>query len=217
MKLQFICIGLVALAISFCAEKPAQKESQAASISRDTEGVIPDSLEVATLAGGCFWKMDACYQQVKGIKSLAVGYAGGTVKNPTYEQVGSQKTGHAESIKLVFDPKVVSYNTILDIFWSIHDPTQFNREGNDVGNDYRSVVFYHSDKQRQIAEAVKDSLNKAHAFKSEIITEIEPYKNFYKAEDYHQNYYNLHPTEVYCMSVVRAKVKHFEEKFKGLF
>lgn len=216
MKTPFLFLIIVTALFTACADKKSQNTVQKSSIARDTERVVPDSLEIATLAGGCFWKMDACYQQLKGIKKLAVGYGGGTVVNPTYEQVGTQKTGHAESIQLIYDPKIVNYRTILEVFWTIHDPTQFNREGNDVGNDYRSAVFYHNEKQREIAESVKDSLNKAQVFKKEIITEITPYTNFYKAEEYHQDYYNQHPTEIYCANVVSAKVKHFEEVFKGL-
>jgi peptide-methionine (S)-S-oxide reductase len=206
-----------------CSDKTVHDTTTKASnffkIPRITEGegVLNDTsgLEVATLAGGCFWKMDACYQQVKGVEKLAVGYGGGTTKDPTYEEVGTQKTGHAESIQLIFDPKIISYREILDIYWNIHDPTQFNREGNDVGNDYRSAVFYHSEAQRKTAESVRDSLDKANFFRKSIITEIAPFTNFYKAEEYHQDYYNLNSFDMYCINVVRPKVKHFEEVFKG--
>ena len=193
------------------------RKSNTPSVSRDFDASLKDTsgLEVATLAGGCFWKMDACYQQTKGVQKLAVGYAGGTTDNPTYEQVGTQKTGHAETIQLVFDPKIITYREILEIFWNIHDASILNREGNDVGNDYRSAVFFHSDIQRKTAESVRDSLEKLPIFKEGIVTEITPFTNFYKAEDYHQNYYNQHPLEPYCFNVVRTKVSHFEEMFKS--
>ena len=212
---------LLAIPLSHCTQKSTSVASTDThtAISRDlpafSKGKDTTGLETATLAGGCFWKMDACYQQLKGIKKLAVGYGGGTMLNPTYTQVGTQKTGHAESIQLMFDPSVISYREILEIFWSLHDPTQFDREGNDVGNDYRSAVFYHTETQLKIAEKVRDSLDQSGMFKSAIVTEITPFSNFYKAEEYHQDYYNEHPWEPYNLSVVRPKVKHFEEVFSG--
>jgi peptide-methionine (S)-S-oxide reductase len=179
--------------------------------------VLTDSvgLETATLAGGCFWKMDACYQQLEGVKKVEVGYAGGQKVNPTYEEVCSDETGHAETVQVVFDPKVISFKQIIDIFWSIHDPTILNREGNDVGIDYRSEVFYRSEAQKETAQIVKDSLLKIGLY-SKIVTPISPYLNFYRAEEYHQDYYNLHPNESYTYNVVRLKVEHFVEKYKNL-
>ena len=223
MSLNFIKFIILLLTIPL--SNGTQKSNNAASkdthtaISRDlpTSSKEKDTigLETATLAGGCFWKMDACYQQLKSIKKLAVGYGGGTTINPTYAQVGTQKTGHAECIQLVFDPSVISYQELLEIFWSLHDPTQFDREGNDVGNDYRSAVFYHTETQLKTAEKVRDSLDQSGKFKSAIVTEITPFSNFYKAEEYHQDYYNENPWEPYNLSVVRPKVKHFEEVFAG--
>ena len=175
----------------------------------DTAG----GMETAYLAGGCFWKMDACYQQLKGVKFLEVGYAGGTTKNPSYEDVGTRMTGHAETVKVMFDPKVVSYRDILDIFWHIHDPTKLNQEGNDMGNDYRSAIFYKSETQKQTAMAVKDSFLRMGLYPV-ITTAVEPYKNFYRAEEYHQNYYNLHPDEPYTANVVRHKVEIFQSLYK---
>ena len=219
----FKIVVVLSILLGACSSKKSTTDGSSespittGSVSRELDLKSVDSLglEVATLAGGCFWKMDACYQQTKGVVSLAVGYGGGTTVNPTYEQVGTKKTGHAESIQLIFDPKIISYKEILDIFWHIHDPTQFDREGNDVGNDYRSAVFYHTERQQKIAERIKDSLDQSSTFKWAIVTEITPFLNFYKAEAYHQDYYNEHPYEPYTLNVVRPKVKHFEEEFKG--
>lgn len=184
------------------------------SVSEPKTAVLDTSmLETATLAAGCFWKMDAAYQQLRGVEKVEVGYAGGNLKNPTYEQVCTRTTGHAETVQVVFDPKVVSFREILDIFWTIHDPTVLNQEGNDKGDDYRSVVFYRSEAQKTMAKIVKDSLDKVHLHPAPIITAIEPFKNFYRAEEYHQNYYNLHPDEPYTYNVVRKKVELFEKVF----
>ena len=216
MKLQgkYIAVVIVLLTVGVFVLNASQKETIGTNVNtdintpKDTTG-----LETAVFAGGCFWKMDACYQQLKGVKYWEVGYAGGDVKNPSYEQVGTRMTGHAESIKLMFDPKIVSYRDILDIFWHIHDPTKLNQEGNDMGNDYRSVIFYKSEAQKQTAIAVKDSFLRIGVY-PKIATAIEPYKNFYRAEDYHQNYYNLHPDEPYTANVVRHKVEIFESLYK---
>ena len=183
------------------------------SVSEEMVGMDTSKLEIATLAGGCFWKMDAAYQQLRGVKKVEVGYAGGNVKNPTYEQVSSRTTRHAETVQVIFDPKIVTYREILNVFWTIHDPTVLNQEGNDKGDDYRSVVFYRSDAQKVMAQIVKDSLDKVHLHPSAILTTIEPFKNYYPAEKYHQNYYNQHPNEPYTYNVVRKKVELFEKVF----
>ena len=183
------------------------------SVSADMSGIDTSKLEIATLAGGCFWKMDAAYQQLRGVAKVEVGYAGGTVKNPTYEQVCTRTTGHAETVQVAFDPKIVPFREILNVFWTIHDPTVLNQEGNDKGDDYRSVVFYHSETQKAMAQIVKDSLDKVHLHPSAILTTIEPFKNYYPAEKYHQNYYNQHPNEPYTYNVVRKKVELFEKVF----
>jgi peptide-methionine (S)-S-oxide reductase len=174
----------------------------------------PETTEIATLAGGCFWKMDASYQQLKGVTKVEVGYAGGTTKNPTYEDVSSRTTGHAETVQVTFDPAVVSYREILDVFWEIHDASVLNQEGNDKGDDYRSAVFYRSEAQKKVAEEVLADLNKTLKYGKPLVTAIEQFKNFYKAEAYHQNYYNQHPNEGYCYGVVRKKVEHFQQIFK---
>jgi peptide-methionine (S)-S-oxide reductase len=183
------------------------------SVSGEIAQVDTSKLEIATLAAGCFWKMDAAYQQLRGVTKVEVGYAGGHVKNPTYEQVCSRTTGHAETVQVTFDPKIVPFREILTVFWTIHDPTVLNQEGNDKGDDYRSVVFYRSEAQKAMAQIVKDSLDKVHLHPSPIVTTIEPFKNYYRAEQYHQNYYNQHPNESYTYNVVRKKVELFEKVF----
>lgn len=204
-----------ALFFAACVSKNNKiSASDTPSVSEPQTSVLDTSkLETATLAAGCFWKMDAAYQQLRGVAKVEVGYAGGTVKNPTYEQVCTRTTGHAETVQVVFDPKIVSFREILEVYWTIHDPTVLNQEGNDKGDDYRSVVFYRSEAQKTMAKTVKDSLDKVHLHPSPIVTTIEPFKNFYRAEQYHQNYYNLHPDESYTYNVVRKKVELFEKTF----
>lgn len=174
---------------------------------------MSESLQLATFGGGCFWCTEAVFLDVKGVKSVVSGYAGGAVKNPTYREVCSGLTGHAEVIQIAFDPAVVSYTDLLEIFWNTHDPTTLNRQGADVGTQYRSVVFYHSDEQKQAAELYKKQLDASKVFKSPIVTEISPIPVFYKAEDYHQNYFALNPEQGYCQYVIRPKVEKFKKQF----
>jgi peptide-methionine (S)-S-oxide reductase len=169
--------------------------------------------EIATLANGCFWCTEAIFERVKGVKSILPGYAGGTVKNPSYDQVCAGKTGHAESIQIEFDPKVTSFEKILDIFWHTHDPTTLNRQGNDVGTQYRSAIFYHDKMQKETAERSRNDLEKEHIYKDSIVTEITPFKNFYVAEDYHKNYYEKHQDVPYCNFVIDPKVRKLLEKY----
>jgi peptide-methionine (S)-S-oxide reductase len=171
-------------------------------------------VETATFGSGCFWCSEAIFERVKGVTSVVSGYSGGTIENPTYEQVCSGKTGHAEAIQITYDPKVVSYPELLEIFWRTHDPTTLNRQGNDVGTQYRSVIFYHNDEQKKLAEEYKKKLDESGAWEKPIVTEISPYKNFYKAESYHQNYYENNPSQGYCSFVIAPKVEKFEKIFK---
>ncbi len=161
--------------------------------------------EKATFGAGCFWCVEAIFQRLPGVKSVVSGYAGGTKPNPTYEEVCSDKTGDAEVIQITFDPKKITYEKLLDMFWQSHDPTSFNRQGPDTGNQYRSVIFYHNEKQKEIAEKSKTKIAKK--FSNPIVTEIKPLTKFYKAEDYHQNYYNRNKFAPYCMLVIRPKLK----------
>lgn len=167
--------------------------------------------EIATLGGGCFWCLEAVYQELKGVARVESGYAGGHVPNPTYEQVCDGSTGHAEVVRLEFDPDVISYREILEIFFTIHDPTTPNRQGNDVGTQYRSVIFYHSPEQQEIARQVIACM--ASVWDAPIVTELSPVPTYYKAEDYHQNYFREHPLQGYCAFVVAPKVAKFRKVF----
>lgn len=167
--------------------------------------------EIATLGGGCFWCLEAVYQELKGVARVESGYAGGHVPNPTYEQVCDGTTGHAEVVRLEFDPDVISYREILEIFFTIHDPTTPNRQGNDVGTQYRSVIFYHSPEQQEIARQVIACM--ASVWDAPIVTELSPVPTYYKAEDYHQNYFREHPLQGYCAFVVAPKVAKFRKVF----
>ena len=169
--------------------------------------------EIATLANGCFWCTEAIFKRVKAVKSVLPGYTGGTVKNPSYEQVCSGKTGHAESIQIEFDPQIIPYEKILDIFWHTHDPTTINRQGNDIGTQYRSAIFYHDEKQREIAERSKKELEKQGVYKNSIVTEITPFKNFYVAESYHKDYYERNKDAPYCSYIISPKIHKLLERY----
>jgi peptide-methionine (S)-S-oxide reductase len=169
--------------------------------------------EKATFGSGCFWCTEAFFQQLRGVESVQSGYSGGDTANPTYEQVCSGRTGHAEVVQITYDPSVISFDELLKVFWQTHDPTTPNRQGHDVGTQYRSAIFYHSDDQRRTAEAYKQQLNGSGTFGAPIVTEITPFKNFYPAEQYHQNYFNLNPEQSYCAAVIRPKVEKFKKQF----
>ena len=171
------------------------------------------SLEVATLAGGCFWCIEAVFREVDGVENVVSGYTGGATVNPTYEQVCSGKTGHAEAVQVSFDPSRISYREILEIFFSIHDPTTLNRQGADVGTQYRSAIFYHSEQQKAIAEELLAGLHTAHLWKKPIVTQIVPLHTFYPAEDYHQGYFSQHPEQGYCQMVISPKVSKFRQQW----
>ena len=162
--------------------------------------------ETATFANGCFWCSEAIFKRLKGIKSVLPGYSGGQVKNPSYEQVCTGRTGHAESIQIEFDPKVMNFEKILDIFWRTHDPTTLNRQGNDIGTQYRSAIFYHDLKQKEIAEKSKRDLENEGVYKDPVVTEIAPFSGFHVAEDYHKNYYDEHRDAPYCSYIIDPKV-----------
>jgi peptide-methionine (S)-S-oxide reductase len=175
-----------------------------------------DRIETATVANGCFWCSEAIFNRIKGIKSVLPGYAGGVIENPTYEEVCSGSTGHAESIQIEFDPRVISFERILDIFWLTHDPTTLNRQGNDIGTQYRSSIFYHDEKQGRLAEKSKKEIEKNGIYKDPIVTEIVPFKNFYVAEDYHKNYYDTHLDAPYCNFVIDPKIHKLFQKHEEL-
>ncbi len=172
-----------------------------------------EELEIATLGSGCFWCTEAFFLRLKGVESVVSGYSGGKVKNPTYREVCTGLTGHAEVVQVKFKPNVISYEEILEIFWNTHDPTTLNRQGNDEGPQYRSVVFYHNEQQKKIAEQYKEQLSKSGVFKNSIVTEITPFTVFYPAEDYHQNYFALNPNQGYCQYIIRPKVEKFNKQY----
>lgn len=167
--------------------------------------------EIATLGGGCFWCLEAVYQQVKGVQAVESGYTGGQVKSPTYEQVCEGNTGHAEVVRVSFDPAIITYREILEIFFTIHDPTTLNRQGNDVGTQYRSVIYFHSPEQQGIARHVIAEM--ANVWDAPIVTELSPAETYYKAEGYHQNYFRQNPLQGYCAFVVAPKVAKFRKTF----
>jgi peptide-methionine (S)-S-oxide reductase len=173
------------------------------------------SEQLATFGGGCFWCTEAVFLDVKGVSKVESGYAGGTVKNPTYKEVSTGLTGHAEVIQITYDPRVVSYEDLLEIFWNTHDPTTLNRQGADEGTQYRSVVFCHSEEQKKVAEQYKGQLEASKVYKNRIVTEISPLTNYYPAEDYHQNYYALNQGQGYCQYVIRPKVEKFRKQFQS--
>jgi len=171
------------------------------------------SSEVATLAGGCFWCLEAVFKQIAGVEKVVSGYTGGTTVNPTYEQVCSGRTGHAEAVQVSFDPLKISYREILEIFFSIHDPTTLDRQGADVGTQYRSAIFYHNEQQKIAAEKLIAELNTAQLWKNPIVTQIVPLRTFYPAEDYHQGYFAQHPEQGYCLAVISPKLNKFRRQW----
>ncbi|MCX7892494.1 MAG: peptide-methionine (S)-S-oxide reductase MsrA [Burkholderiales bacterium] len=176
---------------------------------------VPSGREVATLAGGCFWCLEAVYDELAGVESVVSGYMGGRVPDPSYEQVCAGDTGHAEVVQVVFDPAVVSFRDLLEVFFAIHDPTTLNRQGNDVGTQYRSAIFCHSPEQERVAREVIAALADERAFDRPIVTEVAPAETFWPAEDYHQEYFARNPYQPYCMFVVSPKVAKFRKRFAG--
>ncbi len=179
----------------------------------DARTNVPAGKEIATLAGGCFWCLEAVYDRMKGVESVESGYIGGKHPNPTYEAVCTGRTGHAEAVQITFDPRVVSYRELLEVFFAIHDPTTLNRQGHDVGTQYRSAIFYHSPDQKAVAEDVIAAFTKEKVFDDPIVTEVVPAATFYVAEDYHQEYFARNPTQGYCVAVVNPKVAKFRKLF----
>jgi peptide-methionine (S)-S-oxide reductase len=195
---------LVALILSACTNSEGKGE---------TNYIDQQGMETATFGSGCFWCTEAIFLNVEGVVKVESGYSGGTVKNPTYKEVCTGKTGHAEVVRLTYDPSKVTYEQLLEIFWQTHDPTTLNRQGADVGTQYRSVIFYHNEDQKTKAEFYKKRLEEEKAFDDPIVTEISPAAPFYKAEDYHQNYYNLNSNAPYCTYVIQPKLEKFKKAF----
>lgn len=183
-----------------------------APASESTTPVLPENLEIATVGGGCFWCVEAIYQDLKGVTKVESGYSGGEIDNPSYREVCSGLTGHAEVIQVTFDRTQISYREILDVFFTVHDPTTLNRQGNDVGTQYRSVIYYHSPAQMEVAQAAKTAAGEI--WDDPVVTEISPFGKFFKAEDYHQNYFKDNPNQPYCSIVIAPKVRKFRDKYK---
>lgn len=208
--LNLYLISTIAGVFSFtsCAEHNTQ------TTNMSDQKVSELNTDTASFGTGCFWCTEAIFQRLNGVIKVTSGYSGGSVPNPTYEEVSTGTTGHAECCQVVFDPSVISYDELLEVFWKTHDPTTLNRQGNDVGSQYRSVIFYHSPEQKAKAEHYKAALNYSGAFNKPIVTAIEPYKNFYSAEEYHQKYFEYNPGQMYCRLVIAPKVEKFEKIFK---
>jgi peptide-methionine (S)-S-oxide reductase len=212
MKSMLFIFSLAMTTVFACAQTSSNKEKNMRDLPKTTVD-IPEGYEIATLGGGCFWCTEAIYQDLKGVKSVKSGYSGGHVDNPTYRQVTSGTTGHAEVIQVLFDPSEISFSEILEIFWSTHDPTTLNRQGADVGPQYRSAVFFHSESQKAEADFYRKKLDESGAFSRPIVTEITPFSNFYVAEDYHQNYFNDNGMQPYCQFVIKPKLEKFKKAF----
>ena len=175
---------------------------------------MSDKLEIATLANGCFWCTEAIFQRLNGVEKVTSGYSGGKVKNPTYNEVTSGETGHAEVIQIHFNPSVITFQEILDVFFATHDPTTLNRQGYDVGTQYRSAIFYHSTAQKEVADTFIKALTDAKVYDKKIVTQVTPFEAFYDAEAYHQNYYNNNKNQGYCVAVINPKLDKFIKKYK---
>lgn len=210
-RMMNFALALTSTALLACHGGNAQPPAKHAL--DDMEPTNSAGLDTITLGAGCFWCVEAVFTELKGVKSVVSGYMGGHVKNPSYREVCNGTTGHAEVARLVYDPKEVSYDEILEVFWQTHDPTTLNRQGADVGTQYRSAIFFHNEEQRRIAEAYKAKLDASDAFRGPIVTEISPAVTFYPAEDYHQNYYALNGEQGYCQMVIRPKLDKFRKVF----
>ena len=198
-----------------CAQNSNNNMSELKSTLAAKADPSTAATDTAIFGNGCFWCTEAIFQQLEGVVKVESGYSGGTVVNPSYKEVCTGTTGHAESLRIVYDPKKISYDELLEVFWQTHDPTTLNRQGNDIGTQYRSVIFYHNNEQKQKAEKYKAELDKSGAFNNPIVTEIVPEQPFYVAEDYHQNYFNENGSQPYCQLVIRPKVEKFQKVFKN--
>jgi len=214
MTRMYFSILFLALTIVSSAQQNEPKKITTMNNEPIPAGIQTDT---ATFGEGCFWCTEAFFQKLDGVYKVLSGYGGGFVENPTYEQVCDKTTGHAELCRIVYDPKKITYDELLEVFWKTHDPTTLNQQGADLGPQYRSVIFYHNDEQKKKAEHYKEVLNKSGAWDRPIVTTIEPFKNFYPAENYHQNYYNDNQNQGYCRFVIAPKLEKFEKAFKSKF
>ncbi len=226
MKQNIFAAILAIISLSSCAQQQKDlpiMETKNTAVQPETSN-LPDrqaslkpanGLDTATFGAGCFWCVEAQFQMLEGVIKVESGFSGGTMKNPSYRDVCNGNTGHAEVCNIVYDPKKISFEEMLYAFWQTHDPTQLNRQGNDVGTQYRSAIFYHNENQKQLAELYKKKLNDEKVYDSPVVTEIAPFTAFYKAEDYHSNYYKNNGEESYCQFVIKPKVEKFQKVFKG--
>jgi len=216
MKIFLIIAALAAVIVSFNLISGRGEQTKVSNSTNKNQAGENTNLEKATLGGGCFWCTETIFNELKGVEKVVSGYSGGTVKNPTYQQVCTGTTGHAEVIQISFDPSVISYEKLIEIFFHIHDPTTLNRQGADVGTQYRSVIFYNDENQKKTAEEVKEKISKSGLWDDPIVTEIAPFTEFYPAEDYHQDYYENNKEKSYCSLVIAPKVAKFYKEYKDL-
>ncbi len=214
--LKYILIIAVFCLSLYGFNRLAAKEQKITETIKTTKKGETTNMETATLAGGCFWCIETIFNDLKGVDKVVSGYSGGTTKNPTYEEVCSGRTGYAEAVQITFDPSVISYEQLLEVFFHIHNPTTLNKQGADVGTQYRSAIFYNSDEQKQTAESVKEKITKSGLWDDPIVTDITEFKEFYSAEDYHQDYYNNNKQKSYCSFVIAPKVQKFYKEYKNL-
>lgn len=200
-----LCFGTIA-----CGQSPSIEKRNS---TENKEAMGSGKMEVATLGAGCFWCVEAAFMQLNGVESAKSGYSGGHIKNPSYKEVCNGNTGHAEVVQVKFDPAIISFAEILEVFFTVHDPTQLNRQGNDIGTQYRSAVFFHSEEQKQIALKAIEAANETHTWSNPVVTEVTAFEAFYPAEEYHDNYYNLHTDQPYCSMVITPKMDKFKKKF----
>lgn len=210
----FTLLSLLTFSIGCGAQEGKLKNDKVFKEMEDHSILAEKKIDTATVGGGCFWCTEAQMQQLKGVVKVVSGYAGGQTKNPTYKEICTGLTGHAEVIQITFDASIISYDELLAAFWQAHDPTQLNKQGNDVGTQYRSIILFHNEEQKRIAETYKKKLNDEKVYDREVVTEIVPLKEFYTGEAYHQNYYNQNTDQGYCMFVIQPKLEKFKKVFK---
>lgn len=211
MKSIFAILGL--LTLGACSAQEKNNQATDTLLMEDTIVMDTTNLDTATFGAGCFWCVEAVFQDLDGVYKVVSGYSGGKIANPTYREVSSGLTGHAEVVQIYYDSSVISFDELLEVFWETHDPTTLNRQGADAGTQYRSAIFYHSEEQKELAEGYKKKLNDAKAFPNPIVTEITPFDAFYKAEDYHQEYYNNNSDYGYCRIVIKPKIDKVKKVF----
>lgn len=209
-----VAVALPAAAIPAFAGKRGESKLNRVKEKEKAPAEESKTFELATFGGGCFWCTEAVFRELKGVHDVVSGYSGGRFRNPTYHAVSTGATGHAEVVQIKFDPKEISYKDLLEVFWKTHDPTTPNRQGVDVGTQYRSVILYHNEQQKELAEHYKQKLNESKAFRAPVVTEISPFTAFYPAEKYHQDYYERNPANRYCRMVIRPKLRKFRNVFQ---